>query len=100
MYFTYIVRCSDNSLYTGITNDIEKRIKKHISGKGAKYTASHPVIRLCAIWESEDRAIASRLEYHIKCLNKNEKEKLIMGFIQLQDIKGVESDLYKRREVD
>ena len=80
MYYTYILRCSDNSLYTGITTDIERRFREHEqqkSGICAKYTGSRKVIRIEALWQSENRETASRLEYYIKKLPKYKKEKLI-----------------------
>lgn len=81
IYYTYIVRCEDNSLYTGITTDICRRFDEHfhqIPGKCARYTLSHKVISLEAVWQSYSRSQASRLEYSIKTLSKTEKEKLII----------------------
>ena len=77
MYYTYILRCEDHSLYTGITNNIEKRMQQHIHKKGAKYTRSHPPLYIEAIWQSKDRSKASKLEYHIKKLPKTKQEALI-----------------------
>ena len=77
-YYTYLLRCSDGSLYAGITTDPKRRMKEHASKdpKGAKYTKTHPPKTLCALWECEDRATASRLEYRLKQLPKNKKERL------------------------
>lgn len=79
MYYTYIIRCKDNSLYTGITTDIERRWEEHKSrnDKCAKYTKTHPVLKIEAVWESETRVQASKLEYHIKTLKREQKEELI-----------------------
>ena len=80
MYYTYIVRCKDNSLYTGITNNIERRMREHFEKmpRCAKYTLSHDAYKLEAAWISSNKSIASKLEYHIKKdLIKKEKEKLI-----------------------
>jgi len=77
MYYTYIIRCEDNTLYTGITNNIENRFNKHISGKGAKYTKSHKAKRIEIVWRSKDKSLASKLEYQIKQLTKKQKEELI-----------------------
>ena len=58
MYYTYILRCSDNSLYTGITTDIERRFREHEqqkSGICAKYTGSRKVIRIEALWQRKPR---------------------------------------------
>jgi len=77
MWYVYIVECNDASLYTGITNDINKRIKKHNSGKGAKYTKTRLPVKLKIKFEANDRSEASKLEYKIKQLSRQEKLKLI-----------------------
>ena len=79
MYYTYMLRCLDNSIYTGMTNDIEKRIEKHKTGKGAKYTKSHQAEKIEAVWRSKDKSLACKLEYQIKQLTKKQKEDLIKG---------------------
>lgn len=79
MYYTYMIRCTDNSIYTGITNDVEKRFKKHINGDGAKYTKSHKVEKIVALWRSKDKSLASKLEYNIKQLTKKQKEDLVIN---------------------
>ena len=78
-YYTYMLRCSDQTIYTGITNDIEKRLKEHKNKKGAKYTKSHDVIKLEVAWKSNTKSLACKLEYHIKKLKKNQKEELIIN---------------------
>lgn len=79
MYYTYMLRCEDNSIYTGITVDVKRRLREHVekSKKCAKYTATHQARRIEAIWESENKSLASKLEFHIKKLKKMEKENLI-----------------------
>ena len=79
MYFVYIIRCDDNSLYTGITNDLERRINEHFtkSPRAAAYTKSRNVVSLEAVWQAENRSDASKLEYRIKKLSKSKKEELI-----------------------
>lgn len=79
MYYTYMIRCEDNSIYTGMTNDLEKRTNEHISKKGAKYTKSHNAIKLEMAWKSKDKSLACKLEYQIKRLTKTQKENLISG---------------------
>lgn len=78
-YYTYMLRCEDNSIYTGITTNLERRMKEHFSQgeKCAKYTLRHTPKKLETAWKSENRKIASKLEYHIKSLKKEDKEKLI-----------------------
>ena len=81
MYFTYMLRCADNSIYTGITTNLDRRMDEHFNKleTGAKYTHSHTAVKLEIAWESENKSLASKLEYHIKhCLTKAEKEKLIL----------------------
>ena len=81
MAYIYIVRCDDDSLYTGITTDIEKRMKNHAEGKGpshAKYMRSHKPIELMALWRTEEYKVAAKLEYAIKKrLSRSEKLSLI-----------------------
>ena len=81
MYYTYMIRCEDNSIYTGMTNDLDKRFNEHKtkSKNGAKYTKSHNAIKLEAAWKSKDKSLACKLEYQIKNLTKKQKEKLING---------------------
>ena len=74
MYYTYMIRCIDNSIYTGITNNIEERFNKHISGTGAKYTKSHKAEKIEAVWRSKDKSLVCKLEYQIKQLDKSQKE--------------------------
>ena len=79
MYYTYMLRCEDNSIYTGITTDVERRMEEHFSQceKCAKYTLTHKAKKLEGVWESENKALASKLEYRIKALTKKQKEELI-----------------------
>ena len=79
MFFTYMLRCEDNSVYTGITNNVEDRLNKHLSGLGAKYTRSHGVVGVEAVWRCKDKPLACKLEYQIKQLTKQETERLIAG---------------------
>ena len=79
MYYIYMLRCKDNSIYTGITTDIDRRMKEHFSKNEncAKYTYTLIAIKLDAVWEAENKSLASKLEYHIKKLSKEKKELLI-----------------------
>lgn len=99
MYYTYILRCEDNSLYTGITTDLKRRFEEH-SGRGekcAKYTLRHNAKKFESAWKSEDRRLASKLEYHIKTLTKSQKEELIIKN-NLQELLGekIEADKYRK----
>ena len=75
--FTYIVECSDHTLYTGWTNDLEKRIEAHNTGKGAKYTKTRGPVRLVYFETFSTKEEAMSREYHIKKMSRREKIKLI-----------------------
>lgn len=77
LWFVYIVRCSDDSLYTGITNNIDKRIEKHNSGKGAKYTRSRRPVKLEAFITALDRSSASKIEHLIKKQHRSKKLEML-----------------------
>lgn len=79
MYYTYMIRCKDGSIYTGMTNNIENRVKEHLNGNGAKYTKSHQVEKLEIVWRSKSKSLACKLEYQIKQLTKKQKENIIQG---------------------
>lgn len=102
MYYTYMLRCKDNSIYTGITTNLERRMKEHFekSKKCAKYTLRHTAKKLECAWQTENRALASKLEYAIKQLSKPEKEELIKTH-NLNNVEGIEEEnyvLYKKEE--
>lgn len=101
MYYTYILRCEDNSLYAGIASDIKRRMDEHFSKspKCAKYTRTHTPIKLEAVWQSADRALASKLEFQIKRLTKPQKEKLIINndFSVFKD--KLKSDEYTKADI-
>ncbi len=77
-YFVYILKCSDDTLYTGITTDVKRRVDEHNnSDKGAKYTKNRRPVELIYSEKSEDRSSASKREYAIKKLTRNEKKALV-----------------------
>lgn len=79
-WFVYMVRCRDNSLYTGISVDIEQRVKNHNHPrKGAKYTRKRQPVTLVWWIPSESHSQALRLERAIKKLRKTQKEQIITG---------------------
>ena len=97
MYYTYMLRCKDESIYTGITTNVERRMKEHFSKdkKCAKYTLTHSAKKLEAVWETNDRALASKLEYQIKHLEKKDKEKLIENLKLVEVLENkIECDKY------
>ncbi len=79
MYYVYMLRCEDNSIYTGITTNVKHRMEEHFSKKNcAKYTYTHTAKKLECVWQTENRVLASKLEYRIKQLSKAKKEELIL----------------------
>ena len=76
-YFVYLLKCSDQSLYCGYTDDVEKRLKVHNSGKGAKHTKSRLPAELVYFEELEDKSQALRREMEIKKLPRRKKIELI-----------------------
>ena len=77
MNYTYIIKCSDETFYTGWTNDLEKRIEMHNSGKGAKYTKARLPVELVYYEAFDTKEEAMSREWHIKRLSRSEKQKLI-----------------------
>ena len=73
----YILRCADGSLYTGITNNLARRIQHHETGKGAKYTKHRTPLTLVYTEGANDRSEASKREYAIKSLTRPQKLVLI-----------------------
>lgn len=76
----YILECSDGSLYTGITNNMEKRLAAHESGKGAKYTRGRAPLRIVYEEKFSDRSNASAREAEVKALSKQAKLELISTY--------------------
>jgi len=77
-YFVYILECSDQTLYTGITTDLKKRLDEHNgSDKGAKYTRVRRPVKIVYTEEAENRSLASKREYAIKKLTRMKKLELI-----------------------
>lgn len=76
MNYTYILKCKDNSLYTGWTNNLEKRIKDHNNGKGAKYTRGRTPVELMYYEVFETKEKAMKREAQIKKLKRCDKELL------------------------
>lgn len=75
--FVYMLRCADGTLYTGWTNDVQKRLAAHNDGRGAKYTRSRRPVLLVYEEECEDKSAALRREAALKRLSRAEKLKLI-----------------------
>jgi putative endonuclease len=78
-WFVYLLECHGGSIYTGIATDVERRYAMHVAGKGARYTRSHPPLRLLARFEFPDRSSASRAEYTIKRLSAVRKREICVS---------------------
>jgi putative endonuclease len=73
-WFLYVLRCADDTLYTGITTDPERRVHEHNNTKqGARYTRCRRPVEMVAVWEYADRSKASKAEYAFKQLRRGEK---------------------------
>jgi len=75
----YIILCSDNSLYTGISSDVERRMQQHASQRGARYFRGRQPQQLVYLESGHDRSSASRREAAIKKLRRPDKERLIQS---------------------
>jgi putative endonuclease len=75
--YVYILKCKDGTLYTGYTNNLERRIKTHNSGKGAKYTRCRLPVELVYSEAYETKSDAMKREYYIKQMSRENKMKLI-----------------------
>ena len=75
--YTYMVKCKDGTLYTGWTNNLEKRIEDHNAGKGAKYTKSRGPVELVYYETHDTKEDAMKREYAIKQMTRKEKWKLL-----------------------
>ena len=83
----YILECGDGSLYTGITDDLQRRIKAHEAGKGAKYTRGRGPLKLRYHELLDSHSDALRREYQIKTMKRSDKLQLIGSFEQEQKVK-------------
>lgn len=79
MNYTYILKCNDDTFYTGWTNDLEKRVACHNSGKGARYTKTRLPVSLIYYETFETKQEAMKREYAIKQMTRKQKEKLILS---------------------
>ena len=79
VWFVYLLRCADDSLYTGITNDVSRRCDQHNAGTASRYTRSRRPTRLVYEETHANRSLASKREAVIKALSREEKESLILS---------------------
>lgn len=83
----YVVRCADDTLYCGITNDLKARLAAHTAGKGAKYTRGRGPLQLVATQKTRDKRIALRIEHAVKRLPR--PKKLALGRAELAGIAAI-----------
>ena len=84
-WYVYMLRCGDGTLYTGITDDVMKRLSVHRAGKGAKYTRGRGPLELVYTEKLSDKSEALRREYRLKQLKKEEKERLCSTYRTCQN---------------
>ena len=82
----YLIKCGDGKLYTGITNDLDKRIEQHASGQGAKFTRGRGPLQIVFSQTVGDRSRASKLEWRVKKLRRYQKEELASGKLALESL--------------
>lgn len=83
MWYLYLVRCHDGSLYTGISTDVERRFASHTRNQGARRLRGRGPLELVFSHAVGDRSLASRVEYRVKRLTRRDKERLVAGELPL-----------------
>ena len=76
-WYVYILRCSDGSLYTGVSTDVNRRVETHNKGKGAKYTRSRIPVSIVATWGPFSKSLSHSVENRIKSLSRKQKDKIL-----------------------
>ena len=84
----YILRCADNTLYTGIASDLERRLREHRGQRGAKYLRGRGPFELVFSCAVGSRQRAQRLEYRVKQLRRYDKERLLDGSLSIEALAG------------
>ena len=78
-HWVYVIECADGSFYTGYTTDVERRVREHDHGEGAKYTRGRTPVELVHSERFESQSRAMSREYEIKQLSRRQKEQLVEG---------------------
>jgi putative endonuclease len=86
-HHVYVLRCADDSLYTGYTTDVERRVAEHDAGEGAKYTRGRTPVELVHVESFDSRSAAMSREYELKRLSRAAKERVVAG-----EAEGVDPD--------
>lgn len=76
-HFVYVLQCADETLYTGYTTDVERRVEEHGAGEGAKYTRGRTPVELVHVEAFDSKSAAMSREWEIKQLRREEKERLV-----------------------
>lgn len=76
-YWVYVIECADGSFYTGYTTDVERRVREHDCGEGAKYTRGRTPVELVHSERFDSKSAAMSREYEVKQLSRAEKERLV-----------------------
>ena len=98
-WYLYLLRCDDDSVYTGITTDVDRRVREHRMGKrGARYLRARRPVEILFAACVGDRSAASVAEYAVKALDKSRKEALAAGLISLTDVLTQHADRRSQRE--
>lgn len=92
-WFLYLIECADGSIYTGITVDVAARYAAHCRGEGARYTRSHPPLRLLGWATHPDRSAASKAEFSIKRLSPTEKRRYAATLAQISSDNSATTEL-------
>ena len=98
VWYLYLIECADGSLYTGITIDVARRYREHLSGKGGRYTRSHPPVRLVAAHSVGSQAQALRAELAIKRLPRHKKIQAV-GSLQVTSMPTQSSEQHEPAEI-
>lgn len=85
-WYLYLVRCGDGTLYTGISNDVERRLAVHRAGRGARYVRGRGPLALTRKFRIGSNGDAIKVERQVKRMSRARKEKLIQGKIKLKDL--------------
>jgi putative endonuclease len=77
LWYLYVLRCGDGSFYTGITNDVARRLADHQAGRGSRYTRAHLPVTVAALWRYDDRGAATQAEAAFKKLRRSTKQAFV-----------------------
>jgi putative endonuclease len=83
MWYVYVVKCKDSTYYTGITTNIERRVRQHngLLAGGARYTSARRPVELAYLEQAQDRSVASKREYQVRKLTRQQKQQLVQRYL-------------------